>query len=247
MFDIHMHVIPNVDDGAWNMEMATEMLRSAYMQGVRSIMATPHSSAFEFWSEKVYENFELLKNAWEEFFHTDRIFRRFMGDEPLQLYLGCEVNCEVNSMDNILKALKEGDLPSLNKTKYVLTEFNPWVNEKDAFLIVNKLKNEGWIPVIAHAERYLRLGQNDCLERLADEGCFIQINAYSLAEEFNPTIREAANRLLKNKKVTFLGSDAHRMTHRPPCVEKGVKYIYEHCEKEYADQVVFKNAEVLKG
>ena len=35
--DIHMHVIPGVDDGAYDMEMSLEMIRQAVSQGVRTI------------------------------------------------------------------------------------------------------------------------------------------------------------------------------------------------------------------
>ncbi len=39
--DIHMHVIPYVDDGADDFDDALAMLRIAYEEGVRSIIATP--------------------------------------------------------------------------------------------------------------------------------------------------------------------------------------------------------------
>lgn len=58
MNDIHMHIIPGVDDGAYDMEMAKDLLLRAYMQGIRSIIATPHSSAFFHNREKVYAGFQ---------------------------------------------------------------------------------------------------------------------------------------------------------------------------------------------
>lgn len=57
MSDIHMHIIPGVDDGAYDMEMAKDILLRAYMQGIRRIIATPHSSAFLYNREKVYDCF----------------------------------------------------------------------------------------------------------------------------------------------------------------------------------------------
>lgn len=41
VYDIHMHLIPEVDDGAWNLDMALTMVQMAYCQGVRKIFATP--------------------------------------------------------------------------------------------------------------------------------------------------------------------------------------------------------------
>ena len=53
MFDIHMHIIPGVDDGSRDMAMTEAMLNAAWSEGIRAINATPHSSAFrcpESWS-----------------------------------------------------------------------------------------------------------------------------------------------------------------------------------------------------
>ena len=46
MYDIHMHIIPGVDDGSWDMDMSKTLLYMSYEQGIRKIIATPHSSAF---------------------------------------------------------------------------------------------------------------------------------------------------------------------------------------------------------
>ena len=35
MYDIHMHIIPGVDDGSWDMEMSRRLLFMAYEQGIR--------------------------------------------------------------------------------------------------------------------------------------------------------------------------------------------------------------------
>ena len=42
-----MHLIPGVDDGAEDVEMAVSMLCSAKEQGITGIIATPHSEAFD--------------------------------------------------------------------------------------------------------------------------------------------------------------------------------------------------------
>lgn len=43
MFDIHMHIIPSVDDGSRDMGMSEAMLEQAWLEGIRAIIATPHS------------------------------------------------------------------------------------------------------------------------------------------------------------------------------------------------------------
>ena len=51
MTDIHMHLIPGVDDGAENMEMALVMMIRAKQQGISQIIATPHSEVFRYSKE----------------------------------------------------------------------------------------------------------------------------------------------------------------------------------------------------
>ena len=36
MFDIHMHIIPGVDDGSRDMEMSGAMLEQAWSEGIRA-------------------------------------------------------------------------------------------------------------------------------------------------------------------------------------------------------------------
>jgi len=41
----------------------------------------------------------------------------------------------------------------------------------------------------------------------------------------------------------MMGSDAHRMNHRRPKLTTGADYIREHCSPEYAENVLWRNAE----
>ena len=41
MIDIHFHLVPGVDDGASNMDMAMDMLRLSAEQGITGVFATP--------------------------------------------------------------------------------------------------------------------------------------------------------------------------------------------------------------
>ena len=67
----------------------------------------------------------------------------------------------------------------------------------------------------------------------------MQINAYSLVEERDAEIRDFARRLLQEKLVTFIGSDAHRTVN----LASGVQYIRETCGEDYAADVCWRNAE----
>ncbi|MGN0298451.1 MAG: CpsB/CapC family capsule biosynthesis tyrosine phosphatase [Lachnospiraceae bacterium] len=233
MIDIHMHIIPSVDDGSWSMDMSKTMLMMAYCQGTTTVFATPHSSAFIYDKELVRTNFAALQ--------------REMIGSPFQnhLYLGCEVLCNEYNITAVLDYLHDGTLPTMNGTSYVLTEFSTRIQSDEARKMIDLLQAEKWQPIIAHVERYPFLFLDDTIDDFIKKGCLLQINAYSLERETNLQIKERARKLLKEGKVTFLGSDGHRTNHRPPSVESGVDYIYESCDKVYADAVVFGNAQRL--
>ena len=54
-----------------------------------------------------------------------------------------------------------------------------------------------------------------------------------------------AQALLQAELADMMGSDAHRMNHRRPKLTKGADYIREHCRPEYAEDVLWRNAEKL--
>jgi protein-tyrosine phosphatase len=43
MIDIHAHLLPGLDDGARNLEESIKMCWMAYEDGVRTMVATPHT------------------------------------------------------------------------------------------------------------------------------------------------------------------------------------------------------------
>ena len=234
MYDIHMHIIPGVDDGSWSMDMSEQLLYEAYKQKIKKIIATPHSSAFLGGDKAVKEIFRQLQE----------LAGKILPD--LKLYLGCEVRCCGSYMNKILEDLKSRRMPALNMTNYILTEFSTNIGPEEAAECVQRLTADGWHPVLAHVERYRQLfSKKDCIEELQDMGCLFQINVYSVHEENNERIKANAIRLIEEKKAAFLGSDAHRTTHRPPSVTSGLKHLYKNYEKDYIDRIAYKNAEEL--
>ncbi len=238
MYDIHMHLIPGVDDGCADAAMAAEMLRTAEEQGIRAIIATPHGSAFLWDRDRTLEQWDALRRLARE-----------LGS-PIPLALGCEVlftDCGAGMARNI-DLLRAGVFPTLNGTDCVLTEFPPPAEQPLVETVCRGLLEAGYTPVVAHAERCPgAFGDTDWAEDLRREGALIQINAYSLAREHDPRILGTARALLARRLADFLGSDAHRTTHRPPKVQSGIRYIRETCDPAYAEVVLHGNAEERLG
>ena len=231
MVDIHMHIIPDVDDGPVDLNMALSMLHIARQEGIGTVLAASHSSAYDNYPEKSRQGFSELKGLAD----------RFLPD--MKLYLGCEVYCDENWMDETLKKLASGIYPTMNGTKYVLIEFSMWVRRQAARNCVARLLDAGYIPIIAHMERYSYLRfDKELVSSLKKMGALIQINAYSAFEESEDEIRDWARWILASKMADFLGTDAHRTGHRPPNALTGLIWMAENLEENYFTAICSGNA-----
>lgn len=228
MIDIHSHLVPGVDDGSQSINESLELLNLAIGQGVTHMILTPHNDAFNY--------FDVKKKY---FALNSETLKRKM---PIQLYLGSEILCSTNSVKDNIRKIKENIYPTLNGTNYILIEFNPFNSSiEDALYCVRSIIDGGYKPVIAHVERY----SFSCVENIAlfkKEGAMIQINAYSLEDENLPKVKRLARDLMQNQMVEFIGSDAHRLGHRPIMVKNGIDYAYNTFSKNYVNKVMFENS-----
>lgn len=226
-----MHIVPGIDDGAVNMQMSLEMLELAYNQGARHIFCTSHNGYCE---EDTYRYLAQLKML--QVCASSRF-------PEVELHSGCELLCSDTYIEDILYGLKKGVFLPLGKSKCVLTELYTDVMEQEAINIVDALVADGWTPILAHFERYPNLFNGDIINSLIAKGCMIQINAFSLQNEKDEGCRNRARKLLANKQAHFIGSDAHRIEHRPPCISKGIQYLIDNVDSEYAKEICSGNSE----
>ncbi len=234
--DIHIHLIPGIDDGCVDIAMSMEMIRSEYRQGVRGIICTPHADGI------AYDRGDQTKKGLEE------IRLRCRKEFPdLRIGFGCELFLSPSYMDECLEWLEKGTVPSMNGTGYVLAEFSQGkIPFDDIKFCVTKLKEASWVPVIAHAERYTKSyrGMED-VRWLKENGCLIQINLYSLDADPCEERKEFTRQMVREKLSDFVGTDAHRLTHRPAKAAGGMKVLTKIADPAYAQKVAFANAAQL--
>lgn len=223
-----MHIVPKVDDGAVDLSMALDMLKMAYKQGVRNIFCTSHN---------VYEE-EEIKRYKANFMTLQMVAKSKYPD--LSLHMGCELLCAGEYIENILYGLEIGVFLPLGDSKCVLTELYPDATPNEAEHIVKSMIESGWKPIFAHTERYPNLFDEKTIPHLISLGAMVQVNLYSLDEEHDVRLKNRARWLIEKQYAHFLGSDAHRSNHRPPKYEKGIQYLYKHCQKEYFDNLCYK-------
>lgn len=226
--DMHCHVLPGVDDGAANKEEAFEMLRIAYKDGVRHIIATPHYhiGRMKAKAEDVRQRVQDLQQAALVLFPN------------LKIYSGQEIYY----YSDAVKALKAGKALTMAGSRYVLLEYSTTVSFNEIRDSIYEMVTEGYIPVIAHVERYGSLyDEGDRVGRLVEDGAYIQVNAGSITGKSGGTAKKFVRKLLKDGLVHLVGTDAHDRTKRVPHIAEAAKYVSGKINAEYAEKIFYKN------
>ena len=81
----------------------------------------------------------------------------------------------------------------------------------NALEIINELVSHGYVPVLAHPERYYVFQKNpDSLEVYLQAGVLMQANFTSLFGKYGHAPKKLLKYYLKKGWITFIGSDTHR-------------------------------------
>lgn len=228
--DIHNHILPGTDDGAKNAEESLEMLRQAARQGVGSLILTPH--------QKPDRHCVSVAGAAERTARLQEAADR--EGIPVKLYSGGEV---LYSLD-MLERLERGKAGTLAGSAYVLTEFLPGEEWNYIYNGLDELTAAGYIPVVAHPERYLNVVSDfNRVEELKDLGCLIQVNASDLPGFAAAPVKRAARRLIRDELADFVATDAHRESGgRSFQLEECAAWLKRKCSPEYAEKLLYGNA-----
>lgn len=225
---MHCHIIPEVDDGAADIDEAIKMLKMEYKEGVRTIIATPHFriGMFETPPEKIIYQFERLKKEAEK------------NKCGIELFLGCEFHANMDMM----KYLRDGRARTMAGSRYVLTEFSSRDDQRYIRERLYSLISCGCRPIIAHVERYSCLRKDiSFIEELIDMGAYVQVNAGSITGDLGLGIKMFCKKLLKRQMIHFVGTDAHGIKYRTPEINEAYSYIAKIMGDRYADKIFFTN------
>ena len=224
MIDIHTHILPGLDDGAADIYDSIEMAAMAYENGTKVIVATPHCNI-----PGEYNNY-FGKEYSRVFRKTKEIIQR---EQPgITLLAGMEVF----TTEDLPKLLTEGRIFPINRTRYVLMEFDYQEDPDFADAMVQKVMEVRAIPLIAHAERY-EFVQDDpeIVEEWKKKGCEVQINKGSFMGRFGTGAQQTAYELLNHNLVTAVASDAHSPIRRTTCMADAYDHLSREYSKEYLD------------
>ena len=208
MIDFHSHVLPDMDDGATDVEMSVAMLAMEKRQGVDTVIATPH---FYMGEDSVRSFLERRRRRYAQ-------LQPYLSDDLPQLRLGAEVL--------VWQGMSETDLRPLcmEDTDLLLVEFPfatmPYwlVEELEKIIVEQRLTL-----ILAHLERYMPFyGQRDVQALCELPDVVIQLNSQSLTGGF--ALRRLGKWLPAVQRMV-LGTDMHNLTDRAPCMDKAIRTL----------------------
>lgn len=230
MIDIHCHILPEFDDGASSPEEAIAMAHMAADSGVTAIVTTPHFPGKADSLERIpalLGRYEWLRRA----VRSQRL--------PLKIYPGAEILCLPDTLD----LAKDHTLPTIGNTVFLLTEFYFDESFSQMSRLLEGLSKEGYIPVVAHPERYHAVQEDPkLLKQWYEKGYVLQLNKGSILGSFGPEPEEAAAAMLEMGLAHLIASDAHSARRRTPHMGALGFWMEENCDPDYARLLLAENA-----
>lgn len=269
MFDIHSHIIYHIDDGSRTPEESLELIRQDVEQGAHAIIATPHyyvqyptdPARIRAKLAAIEEALGIREQPAASLAQT--------GDAPsatsasqtttqstpsapqahasaldVHLYAGNEVLW----FDSMTERLQSGEILTLADSHYTLIEFYPEESYQTILRAIRKVRNAGYRPIIAHAERFKAM-QEHGLAEVRDLGAYVQLSTEPLSHKGLSGLFDRETKFiqkaLRNQEADFLGTDMHRTDRRPPVLRDAIDWIDRNLDRDYADAVLQRNADAI--
>ena len=232
IIDMHTHILPGLDDGARKWEDCLQMLLKSAECGVQKIIATPHYSPWD-----KYVTTEEIQRLCKE---AELRFQTQFGMD-MEIYPGHEIYYQIG----IVNELKKGRALSLAGSRYALVEFEPEASYQTIYHAIREFCDGGYIPIIAHVERYRCLRKTDKLEFLKDGGALFQMNIGSLQGGLLDWESRWSKSCLSKGMIDFLASDMHNLRTRTPLSVEKMEWVREKLRPEYQEKILCGNSQKI--
>ncbi len=226
--DLHNHALFSTDDGPKTEKDMQSLIDAIYKDNIRHLCLTPHYHPGYFG-----ENTDRAERAY-------KALLAYVSEKypDLRLYRGNELRYNRGCVE----WLKEGKCHSINDTNYVLIDFSQGEEGDVIVKGTNRILSTGYIPVLAHVERYRKIANDmDFVRELKENGVIIQVDAQSILGVFGLGSKRCCKKMLAHHLVDVVATDAHGSLLRPPSITESYKYIEKRYSKKYAETVCIHN------
>ena len=226
MIDIHVHILPGLDDGPGTQKKALGMARAAVKDGIQTIIATPHTlnGVFLNWRKDILA----ACNDFNIVLKEENI--------PLTVLPGSEVRLNPEIIDELSK----GRIMTMNDAgKFLCLELPEQFIVKPVIAFINQLNKQEITPIITHPERNALIQQdNAILSQFISAGALSQITAGSLAGRFGKKASKCCIDIVNQGIFHFVASDAHSSGRRPPRLSIAFKKLKKMIGSTAAEKIM---------
>jgi len=197
--DLHSHLIPGMDDGAKTMQESLELIRRLHGLGYRRLVTTPHIMSHRYPNSRtgILSGLQKLRR------HVEAAGIEIAIDAAAEYYLD----------EHFMELVARKELLTFGENE-VLFEMSYLIAPPQLDTIVFELQAAGYVPVLAHPERYLFLHERfDRYAELKERGVRFQVNVNSLGGYYSRAVQKAAKRIMSEGWIDYLGSDTHHVRH----------------------------------
>lgn len=225
MLDLHVHVLPGIDDGPRTLEDALALAQALADDGIEHIVATPHiyPGVFDNSASRIGEVFDDFQSA--------------VSDAGIALTMTWAA--EVRICPEILDWIEARRLPMLNGSlvgpSTALIELPDGQIPVGTDKLMGMMLERGITPLMAHPERNKAvMEQPTRLEALRRLGCKFQVTAGSVLGDFGSRAQTTAQKLLEAGWVDVIATDAHNRSSRRPRMGAARDWLTEHYDAALA-------------
>ena len=221
-----------MDDGAPDLAVSLKMARMAAEDSITHVVCTPHAnSRYRFDPARIAANLTQLREA--------------LAEAGIRLVLG--TGCDFHlSYDNVRDALDNPHRYTINGGEYLLIELPDYALPPTLEETFYSLRLAGMTPILTHPERNPSLQQD--VSRLADwirDGMLTQVTAASVTGLMGRKAQKLAERLLADRWVHFIATDAHNVSTRPPQMRAARDQIASRFGEAYAQRLCTENPQAV--
>jgi len=197
--DIHSHLLPGIDDGSPTFQHTLELMQSLQNIGMSQFITTPHIMSLVWNNTK--ESVSAVRDQTKQELERNNFVAPFRAA------------AEYMMDEQFVKLFKAGELLTL-KDNFVLVEMSYINAPMQLYDLLFDLQVAGYIPVLAHPERYVFYHKNfQEYEKLKRVGCHFQLNLLATVGYYGEPIAKVAEQLLQKGLYDFVGSDVHHSKH----------------------------------
>lgn len=236
MIDLHVHILPGLDDGPIDWAESLRMCRMAGAAGTKTVTAAPH----------MYNGVHVVSR--EDILAGVRELRDRLLEENIALDIA--PGAEVYVHGELAGLLQEGKVMTLgDKGRYLLLEVPLDIMPRGLDHYLFSIHLAGVVPILAHPERNFDVQSHpEMLAKLISSGTLLQLTAGSLFGLFGSRAKKCAMKLLKAGMGHLVASDAHDAGSRAPILDEAYHIVKKTIGTEEADEVfVTRPARILAG